>query len=91
MQAHINKCEAAKRKATEADESFRELRSQGLLTAVEPAWKWQWLELSEVCLGYLFSECGPAVTYSSHSKELLKIYTILLKWMDVRCQRILVM
>ena len=39
MQAHINKCEAAKQKATEADKSFWELRSQGLLTAIELVWK----------------------------------------------------
>jgi hypothetical protein len=49
MGAHRNKCEATKQKESEADENFRELKRQGLLTVVEPVWKRRRFEPPEVC------------------------------------------
>ena len=53
----MNKCDATKQKAVEADEIFRELGRQGLLTAVEPAWKRRWIALAEVSVAVTYSQC----------------------------------
>ena len=51
MQAHLNKCVAAKQKSRDSAEPFQELRRQGLLPIVEPLWKRPRLDLMEVrCL-----------------------------------------
>ena len=64
----MNKCEAAKQKAAEADESLRELGKHSLLTAVEPVWKRRWLELSEVHFAYLSSTPIPTMTAAAGRK-----------------------
>jgi hypothetical protein len=53
MQAHLNKCTAAKQKAKESTESFQELKRQGLLPTVEPLWKRRRLDLVGVSCVFL--------------------------------------
>ena len=47
MQAHLNHCAAAKQKARESTEAFRELKRKGLVPTVEPLWKRRRLDLTE--------------------------------------------
>jgi len=48
MQAHLNKCEAAKRKARETTEAFQEFGGQGWQPTIEPLWKRRRLDVTEV-------------------------------------------
>lgn len=48
MQTHLNKCEAAKQKASEATAAFQENMKQGWKPTIEPVWKRRRLDLPGV-------------------------------------------
>ena len=48
MQTHLNKCEPAKQKASEATAAFQENMKQGWKPTIEPVWKRRRLDLPGV-------------------------------------------